>query len=454
MKGTILLAEDDRNLRRVLQATLAREGYEVAATPDGAAAAEWLDTQRADALITDIRMPKMDGLALFRRCRERHPELPVILLTAFGKIEDAVEAMRAGAFDYISKPFDEAELLRVVGNAVATSVAVDREGASAPTGEWFGMVGGSPAWLDVRKVIEKAAASPFSVLITGETGTGKELVARAIHRISGRRDGPFLKINGAAIPPTLWEAEMFGYEKGAFTGAVQSKQGRFELADGGTFFLDEVGEVPLAAQGKLLRVLEAGEFERVGGVKTLTADVRLICASNRDLKRETSLGRFREDLYYRVSGIPIHLPPLRDRREDLVPLAEFFLGRTCRDLGVGRKTLSPGTAEALDRYPWPGNIRELENAVARAVALSDDDSLTPGDLCLGLAEPEGVLSPVDVEGERFHESVREHKRAVIRRAIAKAGGSKMRAAEILGLSPTYLSRLLRVLGVEGKGNGA
>ena len=454
MSGKILVAEDDRNLRRVLKAMLAREGYEVEEAPNGTAALEWLSGNRADVVISDIRMPKMDGLALFRRCRERHPELPVILITAFGRIEDAVEAMRGGAFDYISKPFDEGELLRVVGNAVATSEAVDREGASAPAEEWFGMVGGSPAWLDVRKVIEKAAASPFAVLITGETGTGKELVARAIHRISVRRDGPFLKINGAAIPPTLWEAEMFGYEKGAFTGAVQSKPGRFELADGGTFFLDEVGEVPLAVQGKLLRVLEDGEFERVGGVKTLTADVRLICASNRDLKRDTERGRFREDLYYRVSGIPIHLPPLRDRREDLVPLAEFFLARTCRNLGVGRKTLSDGTAEVLDRYTWPGNIRELENAVARAVALSDEDTLTPADLCLGLAQPEGPVSPADIEGERFHESVREHKRAVIRRAIAKAGGSKSRAAEILGLSPTYLSRLLRVLGVEGKGNGA
>ena len=454
MKGKILVAEDDRNLRRVLKAMLAREGYEVEEAANGAAALEWLSGNRADVVISDIRMPKMDGLALFRRCRERHPELPVILITAFGRIEDAVEAMRGGAFDYISKPFDEGELLRVVGNAVATSEAVDREGASAPAEEWFGMVGGSPAWLDVRKVIEKAAASPFAVLITGETGTGKELVARAIHRISVRRDGPFLKINGAAIPPTLWEAEMFGYEKGAFTGAVQSKPGRFELADGGTFFLDEVGEVPLAVQGKLLRVLEDGEFERVGGVKTLTADVRLICASNRDLKRDTERGRFREDLYYRVSGIPIHLPPLRDRREDLVPLAEFFLARTCRNLGVGRKTLSDGTAEVLDRYTWPGNIRELENAVARAVALSDEDTLTPADLCLGLAQPEAPVSPADIEGERFHESVREHKRAVIRRAIAKAGGSKSRAAEILGLSPTYLSRLLRVLGVEGKGNGA
>jgi len=454
MRGTILVAEDDRNLRRVLRAMLAREGYEVAEAIDGAAAAEWLDGRRADALVTDIRMPKMDGLALFRHCRERHPELPVILVTAYGRIEDAVEAMRGGAFDYISKPFDEAELLRVVGNAVATSAVTDREGASAPAEEWFGMVGRSPAWLEVRKVIEKAAASPFSVLITGDTGTGKELVARAIHRISARRDGPFLKINGAAIPPTLWEAEMFGYEKGAFTGAVQPKPGRFELADGGTFFLDEVGEVPFEVQGKLLRVLQDREFERVGGIKTLTADVRLICASNRDLRRETSLGRFREDLYYRINGIPIHLPPLRERREDLMPLADFFLDRACKDLGTGRKVLAPATLEVLERYPWPGNIRELENAVARSVALSDGEEIGPSDLCLGLADPEGAQAPATPEEERFHASVREHKRAVIRRAIAKAGGNKTRAAELLGLSPTYLSRLIRVLGVEGKANGA
>ena len=448
MKGTILVAEDDRNLRRVLRAMLARDGYEVAEAPDGDAAASFLAARRADALISDIRMPGMDGLALFRHCRDRHPELPVILITAYGRIEDAVEAMRGGAFDYISKPFDEAELLRVVANAVATSAVADREGASAPAEEWFGMVGRSPAWLEVRRVIEKAAASPFSVLITGETGTGKELVARAIHRISARRDGPFLKINGAAIPPTLWEAEMFGYEKGAFTGAVQSKPGRFELADGGTFFLDEVGEVPFDVQGKLLRVLQDREFERVGGVKTLTADVRLISASNRDLRRETSLGRFREDLYYRVNGIPVHLPPLRERREDLIPLAEYFLERTWKELGTGRKVLAPAALEALERYPWPGNIRELENAVGRAVALSDGEELGPSDLCLGLAEPEGAQPPATPEEERFHASVREHKRAVIRRAIAKARGNKTRAAEILGLSPTYLSRLIRVLGVD------
>jgi DNA-binding NtrC family response regulator len=448
MKGTILVAEDDRNLRRVLRAMLARDGYEVAEAPDGDAAASFLAARRADALISDIRMPGMDGLALFRHCRDRHPELPVILITAYGRIEDAVEAMRGGAFDYISKPFDEAELLRVVANAVATSAVADREGASAPAEEWFGMVGRSPAWLEVRRVIEKAATSPFSVLITGETGTGKELVARAIHRISARRDGPFLKINGAAIPPTLWEAEMFGYEKGAFTGAVQSKPGRFELADGGTFFLDEVGEVPYDVQGKLLRVLQDREFERVGGVKTLTADVRLICASNRDLRRETSLGRFREDLYYRVNGIPVHLPPLRERREDLIPLAEYFLERTWKELGTGRKVLAPAAVEALERYPWPGNIRELENTVGRAVALSDGEEIGPSDLCLGLAEPEGAQPPATPEEERFHASVREHKRAVIRRAIAKAGGSKTRAAEILGLSPTYLSRLIRILGVE------
>ncbi len=449
MKGTILVAEDDRNLRRVLCAMLEREGYHVLEAPDGAAAAEWLSQHRADALVTDIRMPKMDGLALFRHCRERHVRLPVILITAYGRIEDAVEAMRAGAFDYISKPFDEAEILRVVENAVAASAAADREGASAPAAEWFGMVGRSPAWIEVRRVIEKAAASPFSVLITGETGTGKELVARAIHRISPRRDGPFLKINGATIPPSLWEAEMFGYEKGAFTGAVQSKPGRFELADGGTFFLDEVGEVPYPAQAKLLRVLEDREFERVGGVKTFTTDVRLICASNRDLKRDAERGRFREDLYYRVAAIPVHLPPLRERREDVAPLSAFFLARTCRELGVGAKRIAPGTLEALERHAWPGNIRELENAVARAVALSDGEEITAAELCFGLADLEGPTLPATPEEVRFHASVREHKRAILRRAIAQAGGSKTRAAEILGLSPTYLSRLIRVLGVEG-----
>jgi DNA-binding NtrC family response regulator len=449
MKGSILVAEDDRNLRRVLRAMLVREGYEVSEATDGAAASAFLAGHRVDALVTDIRMPKMDGIELFRQCRERYPGLPVILVTAYGRIEEAVEAMRMGAFDYILKPFDEAELLRVVGNAVAASGVHEREGASAPAEEWFGMVGRSPAWIEVRKVIEKAAASPFSVLITGETGTGKELVARAIHRISVRRDGPFLKINGAAIPPTLWEAEMFGYEKGAFTGAVQSKPGRFELADGGTFFLDEVGEVPLDAQAKLLRVLEDREFERVGGVKTFSSDVRLICASNRDLKRDAAQGKFREDLYYRINGIPIHLPPLRERREDLVPLSEFFLARTCRELGKGRKTIAPGTLEALERYPWPGNIRELENAVARAVALSEGEEISSADLCFGLADPDGQPLPATPEEERFHDSVREHKRAVLRRAIAKAGGNKTRAAEILGLSPTYLFRLIRVLGIEG-----
>ena len=452
MKGKVLVAEDDRNLRRVVKAMLVREGYDVAEAPDGAAAIGWLSANRADALVSDIRMPNTDGLALFRHCREKRPEMPVILVTAFGTIGDAVEAIRSGAFDYITKPFDEAELLRVVGNAVRTAAVSDREGV--PGGgaeEWFGMVGRSPAWIDLRKLIEKAAASPFSVLITGETGTGKELVARAIHRISARRDGPFIKINGAAIPPTLWEAEVFGYEKGAFTGAVTSKPGRFELADGGTFFLDEVGEVPYAMQGKLLRVLQDREFERVGGVKTLIADVRLICASNRDLKKATDRNRFREDLYYRINGIPIHLPPLRSRREDILALAEYFLARIGAEMGGGRRKLAAETAEILGKYHWPGNIRELENAIGRAVALSEGEEITPPDLCLALADIEE--EPATAEEIRFHESVREHKRAIIRRAIRQAGGNKTKAADLLGLSPTYLSRLIRVLRVEPKEPG-
>lgn len=451
MSGRILIAEDERNLRRVLRAMLVREGYEVTEAADGAQAASWLDANpnRAEALISDIRMPKMDGMALFRHCRERHPSLPVILVTAYGTIGDAVEAIRSGAFDYITKPFDEAELLRVVGNAVRTAAGAEGEVSAAPGAEeWFGMVGRSSAWLEVRKVIEKAAATPFPVLITGETGTGKELVARAIHRISGRREGPFIKINGAAIPPTLWEAEVFGYEKGAFTGAVTSKPGRFELADGGTFFLDEVGEVPYPMQGKLLRVLQDREFERVGGVKTLTADARLICASNRDLKKRMETGKFREDLYFRIAGIPVQLPPLRARREDILPLAESFLARTCAEMGTGPKKLDADSVEILERYPWPGNIRELENAVGRAVALSEGEMITPPDLCLALAD--FAAEDATPEEIRFHESVREHKRAIIRRAIRSVGGNKTKAAEALGLTPTYLSRLIRVLGVENK----
>ncbi|MGZ8459211.1 MAG: sigma-54-dependent transcriptional regulator [Candidatus Deferrimicrobiaceae bacterium] len=448
MKPTILVAEDDRNLRRVLRAMLVREGYDVAEAADGEAASAWLSGRRADVLITDIRMPKMDGLALFRHARERHPDVPVILITAYGTIGDAVDAIRSGAFDYISKPFDEAELLRVVGNAARTSVAAAREGAGGDgEGGWFGMVGRSPAWREIRKVIEKAAASPLSVMITGETGTGKELVARAIHRISGRGEGPFIKITGAAIPPPLWEAEVFGYEKGAFTGAVTSKPGRFELADGGTFFLDEIGDVPLPMQAKLLRVLQDRAFERVGGVKTLTADVRFICASNRDLKKETERGRFREDLYYRINGIPVHLPPLRARREDILSLADYFLSRACAEMGIAARKLSAETEEILVRHSWPGNVRELENAIGRAVALSEGEEITPPDLCIALEDAgEEVATP---EEEKFHESVRDHKRAIINRAIRKSGGSKTKAAEMLGLQPTYLSRLIRILKVEG-----
>ncbi len=449
MKPRILIAEDDRNLRRVLRAMLVREGYEIAEAVDGAAAAAWLESHRADVLVSDIRMPRMDGLALFRHCRERHPSMPVILVTAYGTIGDAVEAIRKGAFDYITKPFDEAELLRVVGIAARTASGADGKMASATgTEEWFGMVGSSPAWMEVRKVIEKASASPLPVLITGETGTGKELVARAIHSISGRREGPFIKINGAAIPPTLWEAEVFGYEKGAFTGAVTSKPGRFELADGGTFFLDEVGEVPVSMQGKLLRVLEDREFERVGGVRTITADARLICASNRDIRKRIEAGKFREDLFYRINGIPIQLPPLKARREDILPLAEYFLGKSCAEMGRGVKRLAPESVEILERYHWPGNVREIENAVGRAVALSEGEEITPPDLCLALEDfGEEAETP---EERSFHESVREHKRAIIRRAIRGVGGNKTKAAELLGLTPTYLSRLIRVLGVESK----
>ena len=444
MKATILVAEDDRNLRRVLRAMLVREGYDVAEVPDGEAASAWLAGHRADALITDIRMPRMDGLALFRQVRERHPDVPVILITAYGTIGDAVDAIRSGAFDYIPKPFDEAELLRVVGNAVRTSAVTAKEGiGGGEENGWFGMVGRGPAWRETRKVIEKAAASPLSVMVTGETGTGKELVARAIHRISGRGEGPFIKINGAAIPPPLWEAEVFGYEKGAFTGAVTSKPGRFELADGGTFFLDEIGDVPLPMQAKLLRVLQDRAFERVGGVKTLTADVRFICASNRDLKKETERGRFREDLYYRLKVVPIRLPSLRERRDDIPLLVRHFIEKFNKEMGLKVKDISSAAMELLMEYNYPGNIRELEHIIEHAFIRCGGETLGPEHFPKDIKNT-GIISNVLDDPEPLKALERE----MIRQVLHETQWKYNECARKLKVSRTTLWRKMKELGLK------
>ena len=321
-KEQILVVDDEANLRRVLAAQLARDGYEVHTAGDGEQALAFLKEHHIDVVISDLRMPKLGGMDLLRSALRDHPNLPVVIITAHGTVDTAVEALKTGAFDYITKPFDQEEVRMIVRKALRTKELASRDAThvgvtdtqAAPGGTRFGIIGSGEAIQTLYALIDRVAATPTTVLVTGESGTGKELVARALHEHGGSPDErPFIKVNCAAIPKNLMESELFGYEKGAFTGAVGSKPGRFELASGGTLFLDEIGEIPLEMQVKLLRVLQEGEFERVGGVKTLSVEVRLVAATNRDLKKEIAAGTFREDLFYRLNVVPIPLPPLRER---------------------------------------------------------------------------------------------------------------------------------------------
>src|SRR5215470_1685502 len=330
-KKQILVVDDEANLRRVLTAQLSRDGYEVHTAPDGEAGVSVLREHHIDLVITDLRMPKLDGMELLRQALRVDPELPVVILTAHGTVDNAVEALKTGAFDYITKPFDQAEVRTIVRKALRTrdlaGAEATREEAREGAGARFGIIGESDAILGIYTILERVADTPTTVLITGESGTGKELVARALHENSARKERPFIKVNCAAIPKDLMESELFGYERGAFTGAVTSKPGRFELASGGTLFLDEIGTIPVEMQVKLLRALQESEFERVGGIKTIRIDVRLVAATNSDLKREIAAGAFREDLYYRLNVVPIRLPPLRERADDISQLSSHFIGK-------------------------------------------------------------------------------------------------------------------------------
>src|SRR5215468_11240141 len=334
-KKQILVVDDEANLRKVLSAQLTRDGYEVHVAEDGEAGLAFLKEHHIDLVITDLRMPKVDGMDLLRAALRDDPSRPVVMLTAHGTVDNAVEALKTGAFDYLTKPFDQNEVRVIVKKALRTrdlaSADATRDTADAVAvppkegGVRFGIIGESPPIHDVYAILERVADTPTTVLVTGESGTGKELVARALHENSSRRDRPFIKVNCAAIPKDLMEAELFGHERGAFTGAVGSKPGRFELASGGTLFLDEIGSIPVEMQVKLLRALQESEFERVGGVKTIRVDVRLVAATNRDLKKEIASGAFREDLYYRLNVVPIRLPALRERRDDIPLLVSHFV---------------------------------------------------------------------------------------------------------------------------------
>jgi nitrogen regulation protein NR(I) len=451
--ATILIADDEANLRKVLSALLRQDGHTPLTAPDGVSALALLDQEEVDVVVTDLRMPGMTGLELLARSRERDPSLPIIVITAHGTVDTAVSALKSGAFDYVTKPFDRDELRMVIRKAVAARES-DRDSLH-PTRDSAArrrIIGDSMAMQQVFGVIEKVANTPSTVLITGESGTGKELVASALHEGSSRHEHPFIKVNCAAIPKELLESEFFGYEQGAFTGAVSAKPGRFELADQGTLFLDEIGEIPSEMQVKLLRALQESEFERVGGTKTLKVDVRLVAATNRDLEQEIANGTFREDLYYRLNVVPIRLPPLRERIEDIPPLAHFFLQKYSERLARETTTLSPQAMEALQAYRWPGNIRELENVIERTLLFADGEAITLADLPPQLSDlpPRKIQAP-DRSDASMKDIVRqaasELERDLIHQALQETNGNVTRAAEKLRISRKGLQNKMKELGL-------
>jgi len=464
MPAKILIADDELNIRKVLSATLRREGHEVLTAKDGEEAIALLETGQVQVVVTDLKMPKVDGLALLRHVREHNPSTPVILITAHGTVDTAVEALKRGAFDYITKPFEQAELIRCIGKAVKTeSLAARDVVADGPELERYRIIGQSQRMQALYEVIEKVAATPASVLITGESGTGKELIAAALHYKSGRRAKPFIKINCAAIPRELMESELFGHERGAFTGAVSSKPGRFELADGGTLFLDEIGEIPVEMQVKLLRALQENEFERVGGVQTIRVDVRLVVATNRDLARLVEEGRFREDLFYRLNVVPIRLPPLRERREDIPLLVQHFLSKHNTRLGRKVQGIQPAALSALVEHRWPGNIRELENVVERAILFCGGTEIGPGDLPPELSGERPAQAAPASGGAVFaaaappgddssmkdivKQATAELERDLILRALAETQGNVTQAARKLKISRKSLQNKMKEFGL-------
>ena len=447
MSARILIVDDEPSIRKVLAAQLKRFGFEVTAAHNGQEAVEYLSQDAFHLVISDLRMPGLDGMGLLEWCCEEQPGLPIILITAHGTVATAVEALKRGASDYISKPFDRDELHQAIQKALATGRADTQTLQESNPGARFRIIGSTPAMRDVYKLIEKVAPSPTTILIAGESGTGKELVARALHEHSHRSDAPFVRINCGAIPENLFESELFGYEKGAFTGAVQSKPGRFELAHGGTLFLDEVSELPKEMQVKLLRALQEGVIDRVGSVSSTTVDVRVIAASNIDLQQAVDNGDFREDLFYRLNVIPIHLPPLSSRVDDIPLLIEHFLEKFNARLEKNIKGVEPGVLAALMEYHWPGNIRELENLMERTILLTDSETLRADDLpTLGRA---GSQQPAqdDLDSLDLKAYVRVHtvklERNRIQRALDVEDGNVTRAARRLGISRKSLQMKMK-----------
>lgn len=443
----ILIVEDKDSMARMLQETLEGEGYKAIIAPNGEAAVSAMKEHSVDMVITDLRLPLRDGMEVLRASRDDAPLRPVIVMTAHGSVDTAVSAMKQGAFDFITKPFDIDHLLMLVRRALdnqrmVTENLLLKEELSRTVG-LPDILGKSEKIMELARQCQRVAPAKTTVLLLGESGTGKELFARAIHSLSGRSDYPFVPINCAAIPHDLLESELFGYEKGAFSGAESRKLGKFELAHMGTVFLDEVGEMDITLQAKLLRAIQHGEVERVGGARAVKVDIRVIAASNRDLRQAIDNGMFREDLYYRLNVFPLQIPPLRDRPEDIPMLAGHFVEKYCRVLKVRVKTLSPETLKILCRYTWKGNVRELENAIERAVILSDGDTISPVHISLDTERPAegvsyltGTLEDVSKDALRMAGTVR------IKKALEDAGWNRTKAAEALAISyKTLLNKI-------------
>ncbi len=455
-KGRILVVDDEDHIRRVLELMLRRQGFEVAVASGGREALERFAAESFDLVILDLRMPDLDGLTVLSRIREAEPDQTVVMVTAYASVDTALTAMKQGAFDYIGKPFKEEEILAVVAKALErTRLVADNRllrSEVASRYDFSSIIGTSPAMQQVFAMMRKVADTKATVLITGESGTGKELVARALHYNSRRGQRPFMAVNCAAIPPTLIEAELFGAAKGAYTGSDRLRKGILEEADGSTLLLDEVGELPLDMQAKLLRALQEGEIKRVGETSTHKVDIRILAATNKDLAREVEAGEFREDLFYRLNVIHIHLPPLRERPEDIPLLCAHFLDKAAQRLEVKPKRLSPAALEVIRQAPLKGNVRELENILEQATVMSEGPVIGPEDL--PLAAPLGdrglkvTVPPEEEDLKKVLKSVsRLAEEQVIRRVLDRVDGNRTQAAERLGISRRALITKIKELGL-------
>ena len=469
-KEKILIVDDEKSIRDFLEIMLKKEGYKVASASSGEEALKLVNQINYDLVISDIRMKGMSGVELLKSIKEINPETVVLMVTAYASVDTAIDAMKAGAYDYIAKPFKIEEVKHIIRNALdrkrlETENILLKKELKSKYG-FANLIGTSQKMLEVYAIIKRVSDTKTNILITGESGTGKELVARAIHYEGSRKDKPFVPINCGAIPENLLESELFGHQKGAFTGAVANKSGLFEMANEGTIFLDEITEIPVQLQVKLLRVIQERNFRRVGSVEDISVDVRIIAASNKEIDKEVKEGRFREDLFYRLNVIPIHIPSLCERQEDIPLLSQHFLEKYCKELGKDIKKISGEAMEFLAKYPYPGNIRELENIIERAVALEPTDIILPESLPEYIRKVEGgrlVVANTKESGKAlshppllefhpfgldFEKTVGDFEKAIVLKALENSNGVKKKAAEMLKISFRSFRYLLQKYGIE------